>query len=1193
MQFMGAYAPDPQDVVFRAISDIAVEQELNQKQLQMKAFLGDSKSVSEAIFGTLQAQTDAEGADADMLRAAVDKYIQQEANAGRAKRGNYTTLDADIRRELRRIGVTEAQLVRNDRATNDAIGQRIAAKIAAEYGISEAGSTKAAELIARRFQDNIIGNSEAVLREKNRTPSKDWATQIGDELGQTLDNKVSPKEKPRTTTVAQTVKRDLVTFAENYLGKQKGTGQKRTATDTLRDYFNNRGSYSKAWDEAKTYLTQKYGDNIPGSLEDFLAGAISYNGVGSDKVMLRAIADTAVADSMTNKQIQMRDYLGDGDRLAADIANELIEKTGATGADAVMIQDAARQYVAEKVQGASRDGSETLDSDIRSTMKSIGMDMAKFLRQDNITKDVVAKRMADLLISKYGISEENAWAVTDTILTRFNETVAQKSEKVLRRIVEPKSGKEKKTFRQTFRELANMGAFTDSQYSLQVTEKLFGHKVTIDPNYMTEFLNARTPEARDAAEAKIWENIGQQIPTTFAEAAEQIRYFSMLANPSTHIKNISGNASQMVLTMGKDSLATLLEMGTDNVIKAFGGNGIQRTKAFLNLASKNDQALLSTAWGDYANVQDEVAGIGKYKQGADGKIEENRQYLKLNNPETKVARAVDATLRGVGKAVDANSDAMNVEDRWFSQPNYAVALAGYMKANDLVTPTAEARNYAVKEAQKATFRDLNAVSKFAKNLGTGSGFGRFLTKTIFPFKGTPANVGVRAVEYSPAGLAVTLCKAAKAAYNGEFKAAEFIDDLSANLTGIALYALGFALAKNGALRATGIGDDKEKEQQKLEGKKNNSLFGVPIEFLSNGASSMLAGAATYEAVQTKIKNGEGYSVVDYLEAISGITNPVFETTMLTGFDDVISSVRGSSSGELGELLANMSIQLVGNYIGSYIPTLLSRTAAATDRYARKTYVDKSDMDGLEDLPSVQKAVQNILYKIPGGRHTMVKNIDAWGRPVEGNMETGGNLLENVLGSIFNVVTPTYPGENKETPVDVELKRLYNSEYVNRDEVSLFMTPAGSSVSVDGKDVYLTGDQWEQYQTDRGQGAMTMRENLLNSKAYQNLSDGVKAVAMDIALDYANNLAKEKLDVGFEIKTEWMKDLADADADTITNAIISRAIYREAGKIDEAENDEEKTRQDYFIDILNDLDINRSEKRKRWIDAGYAESTCPW
>ena len=166
----------------------------------------------------------------------------------------------------------------------------------------------------------------------------------------------------------------------------------------------------------------------------------------------------------------------------------------------------------------------------------------------------------------------------------------------------------------------------------------------------------------------------------------------MLFNPSTHIKNMSGNLSMMVMKMGKDAVGAGIETVANAATKGKTG----RTKSILNVFSKQDQQLMQQAWADFENVKDDVKGVGKNKDNTMGKIGEYRDYWKLNNPETKVAKALDATLRAAETVPKLNNKAMDIEDQWFSQPDYALSLAGYMKANKLTEITPEAGTYAIK-----------------------------------------------------------------------------------------------------------------------------------------------------------------------------------------------------------------------------------------------------------------------------------------------------------------------------------------------------------------------------------------------------------------------------------------------------------------------------------------------------------------
>ena len=662
--------------------------------------------------------------------------------------------------------------------------------------------------------------------------------------------------------------------------------------------------------------------------------------------------------------------------------------------------------------------------------------------------------------------------------------------------------------------------------------------VEISNELEQKYREATSQEARDAVMEEIYEYVGKQIPTTFGEAANQWRYTAMLFNPSTHIKNMTGNLSMMAMKLGKDAVGA----GIESVANAVTRGKTGRTKSVLNVFSEADRSLMQTAWADFENVKGDVAGIGKNKDNAMGKIGEHRDYWKLNDPQSKVAKALDATLRAAENVPKVNEKLMNAEDQIFAQPDYAISLAGYMKANNLTEITDEARAYAIKEAQKATFRDANAVSDFAKKMGnTNSKLWNGIVNTIFPFKGTPANVGVRAVEYSPAGLLTTIGKAVKASKDGTFKATDFIDDLSANLVGSALAAAGYFLAQGGWLRATGVGDEKEKEAQREAGYKDNSfiLFGysVPETMFTSASSPMFVGAALYEALATKAMDGDAYTIDDVLQALAATTDPLVGQTMLDGLSDTLYSVR-STQGGVGEWLASSAVNVAGNYIASYIPTLLSRVSAAADGVSRETYTDKN-----KPLPKVQKEIQDLMMKTPL-RTKLPEKVDNYGRVQENWLSDSDTKIGNALGAIANVVTPTFPSKIQTTDVEAALQEIYRSG-ADTDGKKIFQTDAPKSIRVDGKDVNLTAEQYEKFEKLRGGNTTNYQAGLQNSKVFSGLPDDMQAYATDKMYDYIEQRSKLDLGVGYDADT-WVDELRNSSPEKVAEIVVQKAVESMAG-----------------------------------------------
>lgn len=679
-----------------------------------------------------------------------------------------------------------------------------------------------------------------------------------------------------------------------------------------------------------------------------------------------------------------------------------------------------------------------------------------------------------------------------------------------------------------------------SNLEAQINQRRSANKqIEIDvPDALLEaYQNAATTEAQEAALQNIYQNVADQIPTSLGEAAQQWRYFSMLANPSTHAKNIMGNVSGTVAKIGKDNLAALMET-------IFIGDKEGRTKAFLNPLNKSDQNLLNLGWADYDTAVDLYEdGTGKYSNAA-GDINDKRRYWKINDPQNALTRGIDKALNIAEKANNLNSKVLQAEDMWFSKPMYSVALAGYMKANGLTEITDAARTYAITEAKRGTYNDLNAVSKWATSLGKGSKLGRFLSSTVYPFKKVPANVMVRTVEYSPLGYlkgAWDLIQMQKG--NTDITAAKAIDDFAAATTGTALLGVGAMLAKQGILRATGVGDDKEKEQQKnaFGAKDFSILVGntyIPIDSLTVTGTAILTGAQIWEAAQNARNGDEPISFDDFLDALSKITDPVFEQSMLSGMDSILTTIQNSGSAGTGELLTKMGVQILGNYVGQYVPTVIGRVAASLDKNQRSTYLEPDGAWG-----PVQSAVQGVQKKIPGLREDMAVTYGNWGVPVEGN---GANGFGE---GVFKAVTPVYPSKQKTDAVEEEIARLHdvNAEYSN------FYTKPPKSIAVDGENIKLTSEQYANYTETRGQTDYNLRKSMLDSDIYKGLPDNVKSKAMSLSQEYANALGKEAAGVGYEPDEKWINDLKGKSDEEVLKAILGRAVETEKYISDEAEN----------------------------------------
>lgn len=158
-----------------------------------------------------------------------------------------------------------------------------------------------------------------------------------------------------------------------------------------------------------------------------------------------------------------------------------------------------------------------------------------------------------------------------------------------------------------------------------------------------------------------------------------------------------------------------------------------------------------------------------------------------------------------------------------------------------------ARDYAGKEALKATYQDRNKVSdsvvKIANDLGV-------VGEAILPFKRTPANILVRAAEYSPIGVAKSIYDGAAKVKTGDKSIGEVIDEAAAGLTGSGLLALGAYMFASGMV--TGAqGDDKDDKWAELLGASGlcPGAFGRHLHYpglAGPGVASLLHGRGADE-----------------------------------------------------------------------------------------------------------------------------------------------------------------------------------------------------------------------------------------------------------------------------------------------------------------------------------------------------------
>ena len=597
--------------------------------------------------------------------------------------------------------------------------------------------------------------------------------------------------------------------------------------------------------------------------------------------------------------------------------------------------------------------------------------------------------------------------------------------------------------------------------------------VLIDPELAKQLLEASTKEEIDAAIDRIIygtddiPGIASQLPVTIWDKWDAWRYLAMLGNPTTHIRNMLSNAVFTPVRMTKDLVGIALET-------MFIRDRGQRTKGF---ATKEAREF---AKADALVMKDILRTGGKHN--ITDRIRDAKRIFKIMPLEW---------------ARTKNTAALETEDWWTMQGAYIRALSGFLSARgaDLSTLQGEgetregrrllneARAYAVREAQKATYRDMNTMASILNQFRRAKNpFVRFAFGGLLPFTKTPFNIVRRGVEYSPIGLVGTIRTAMKGG-----SSAEILDRLSASFTGTGLLVAGYFLAKAGLLIG-GMGDDPEDEFQELQGIQPYSFQigdrSYTIDWLAPTVLPLFVGAELH-----RMTNGE-VEAEDAYEAMMTILEPVMALSMMSGLNDTLSAVRYEDQ---DEMIVAMLRNMVGSYFTQGVPTILGRVARTMDDSRRTSFVS-ADATPTESWLS-RTFQSSVLGKIPVAAEGRMLYIDAWGR-ADTEENAGLRALENFL-------SPGYYNSIQTTAVDEELMRLAKAT----NSTAVFPKRAEKSFTVDGEAYAMTQEEYQKHLIERGQTSYQLVSNLISSPTYAGMSDKEKARAVEKCYDYAAQLAK--------------------------------------------------------------------------------------
>lgn len=442
------------------------------------------------------------------------------------------------------------------------------------------------------------------------------------------------------------------------------------------------------------------------------------------------------------------------------------------------------------------------------------------------------------------------------------------------------------------------------------------------------------------------------------------------------------------------------------------------------------------------------------------------------------------------------------------------------------------------------------------------GFG--LGDVVNPYPGVPANLGVKALEYSPANVikgGAEIIKVLKDTKNGKLDAAkqhQAVMDVSRGVTGTAMVALMAALFKAGFIRNSDDEDDLDAKARNAE----RGLSGVQINV--DAALDWLSGKPKREwregdtlvsvdwmeplnafmAIGSLIANDTdadlGSYAMDYAE---GAFQALMDIPVMSNLKSLDDTIRYSNSDNWSEALGEGLAEYGTNTATGFIPAPFRQIAKALDPYYRDTSADTAG----------EKALNKVKNAIPGLRETLDPKLGATGELKKYN--EGG--LQHMLNSLFLPGSISTLGGSE---TDTELEKLYKAtgmENIYQDR------KAPKSVSLDGEKYELTNDEKRSYLRTQGQATERTLKNFMDSELYGMMTDKEKAQTLAAINEYGREEAKAELFKNRGIERESGNE-GLSDVKNVGEYLGAKTAFTQAKK----QND--YSAQDKFLKVYDQL-----------------------
>lgn len=421
--------------------------------------------------------------------------------------------------------------------------------------------------------------------------------------------------------------------------------------------------------------------------------------------------------------------------------------------------------------------------------------------------------------------------------------------------------------------------------------------------------------------------------------------------------------------------------------------------------------------------------------------------------------------------------------------------------------------------------NLVGVGGEVRGVTRSGGFGA--GDLVNPYPGVPANLAVKALEYSPANIAkggAELFNLFRDIKNGTYDATKqnrAVMDIARGMAGTPIIALLAAAFKTGIIKNSDDEDDLDvAAQNRAEGKSGVQINLDAWDRANKGESAewkdgddllsigWLEPMNAFMAIASMIAAEDDRSISTVAgDYFSGTLQGLLEMPVMGNIANVVDSFRYSTADKLGEKVADAGIGLLGDAVSGMIPAPISQAARTSDLYYRDTGGDNK----------TEQVINNLLSSIPGARQTLPTKLDNFGRPKEYSNSVAQRFLNNFV----------LPGSVNELNQSNESKALEQLREASGETSFYPERKAPSKVNLPGENgkgepVKLTTEEKRTYQETYGGTYTDLLSDLLTGGAWGGMTTAAQTETAKAIEAYAKDEAKRAIAEaqGHEYKSDY-------------------------------------------------------------------------